>query len=67
MAETDVSHEFGREPGFSSLVFDPEHSHMLHLLLFFWFATSKHFLATSSKNILLDVGDEEINLAASVT
>ena len=32
-----------------------------------WLATSKHFLATSSKNILLDVGDEEVNLAASVT
>ena len=30
MAETDVSHEFGREPGFSCLVFCPEHSHMLH-------------------------------------
>ena len=30
MAETDVSHEFRREPGFSSPVFDPEHSHMLH-------------------------------------
>ena len=24
MAETDVSHEFGREPGFSSSVFGPE-------------------------------------------
>ena len=32
-----------------------------------WLATSKHFLATSSKNILLDVGDVEVNLAASVT
>ena len=35
MAETDVSHEFGREPGFSSFgflaVFDPECSHMLHM------------------------------------
>ena len=34
MAETDISHEFGREPGFSSLVFvvfGPEGSHMLHL------------------------------------
>ena len=30
MAETDVLYEFGREPGFSCLVFDPEHSHMLH-------------------------------------
>ena len=30
MAEADISHEFGREPGFSSLVFDPERSHMLH-------------------------------------
>ena len=36
MAETDISHEFGREPGFSSLVFavfDPEGSHMLHIQL----------------------------------
>ena len=24
MAETDISHEFGREPGFSSLVFSPK-------------------------------------------
>ena len=34
MAETDVSHEFRREPGFSSsvfVVFDPEGSHMLHM------------------------------------
>ena len=31
MAETDVSHEIRREPGFSSLVFGPEHSHMLHI------------------------------------
>ena len=31
MAETDISHEFGREPGFSSSVFGPEHSHLLHL------------------------------------
>ena len=31
MAETNVSHEFGREPGFSSLVSDPECSHMLHV------------------------------------
>ena len=30
MAETDISHEFGREQGFSSLVFGPECSHMLH-------------------------------------
>ena len=30
MAETDVSHEFGREPGFSSSVFGPERSHMLY-------------------------------------
>ena len=30
MAETEVLYEFGREPGFSSLDFDPEHSHMLH-------------------------------------
>ena len=33
MAETDVSHEFVRESGFSSSVFGPEHSHMLHLYL----------------------------------
>ena len=31
MAETDVSHEFGTEPGFSSSVFGPERSHMLHI------------------------------------
>ena len=31
MAETDISHRFGREPGFSSSVFDPECSHMLHM------------------------------------
>ena len=31
MAETDVLYEFGREPGFSSSVFYPEHSHMLHM------------------------------------
>ena len=34
MAETDVSHEFGREPGFSRsvfAVFDPDSSHMLQL------------------------------------
>ena len=31
MAETDISHEFGREPGFSSLVSGPEYSHMLHI------------------------------------
>ena len=33
MAETDVSHEFGREPGFSRLVFEwflPWQFHMLH-------------------------------------
>ena len=30
MAETDISHEFGREPGFSSSGFGPERSHMLH-------------------------------------
>ena len=30
MAETDVSHEFRREPGVSSSVSGPEHSHMLH-------------------------------------
>ena len=30
MAETDVLYEFGREPGFSCSVFDPERSHMLH-------------------------------------
>ena len=30
MAETDVSHEFGWEPGYSSLVLGPEHSQMLH-------------------------------------
>ena len=29
MAETDAIYEFGREPGFSCLVFDPERS-MLH-------------------------------------
>ena len=28
MVETDVLYEFGREPGFSSSVFGPEHSHM---------------------------------------
>ena len=31
MAETDVSYEFRRELGFSSSVFGPEHSHMLHM------------------------------------
>ena len=31
MAETDVSHEFGRKPGFSNSVFGPECSHMLHM------------------------------------
>ena len=31
MAETDVLYEFGREPGFSCLIFNPERSHMLHL------------------------------------
>ena len=31
MAETDVFHEFGGEPGFSSLVFGPDSSHMLHI------------------------------------
>ena len=31
MAETDVSHEFRREPGFSYPVFGPEGSHMLHM------------------------------------
>ena len=30
MAETDISHEFGREPGFSRSVFGPDISHMLH-------------------------------------
>ena len=30
MAETDVLYEFSREPGFSSSVLGPEHSHMLH-------------------------------------
>ena len=37
MAETDISHEFGREPGFSRsifVVFDPASSHMLHIVLF---------------------------------
>ena len=29
MAETDISHEFGGEPGFSCSVFGPECSHML--------------------------------------
>ena len=33
MAETDISHEFGGEPGFSCSVFGPERSHMLHKLL----------------------------------
>ena len=33
MAETDVLYEFGREPGFSCLVFGPECSHILHMLL----------------------------------
>ena len=36
MAETDVSHEFGREPGFLRSVFvafDPASSHMLHIYL----------------------------------
>ena len=31
MAETDVLYEFGREPGFSCLVFDPECSNKLHI------------------------------------
>ena len=31
MAETDVFYEFGREPGFSSLVYSPDSSHMLHM------------------------------------
>ena len=31
MAETDVSHEFGREPGFSSSVLALNSSHMLHM------------------------------------
>ena len=31
MAETDISHEFGGEPGFSCSVFGPECSHMLHM------------------------------------
>ena len=31
MAGTDVSHEFGREPGFSSSFFGLECSHMLHM------------------------------------
>ena len=34
MAETDVSHEFGREPGFfrsAFAVLDPASSHMLHM------------------------------------
>ena len=30
MADTDVSHEFGEEPGFSCLVFGPDGSHILH-------------------------------------
>ena len=30
MAETDVLYEFGREPGFSSLVYSHDSSHMLH-------------------------------------
>ena len=31
MAETDELNEFGREPGFSCLVYSPDSSHMLHL------------------------------------
>ena len=34
MAETDISHEFGREPGFSRMFFSGfclDSSHMLHL------------------------------------
>ena len=31
MAETDVFYEFGREPGFSRLVYSPDISHMLHI------------------------------------
>ena len=31
MAETDILYEFGREAGFSSSVFDPDSSHMLHM------------------------------------
>ena len=31
MAETDVFYEFGREPGFSCLVYSPDSSHMLHM------------------------------------
>ena len=31
MAETDELYELGREPGFSSSVFDPDSSHMLHM------------------------------------
>ena len=31
MAETDVLYEFSREPGFSSLVYSPDSSHMLHM------------------------------------
>ena len=32
MAETDVFYEFRREPGFSSSVYSPDSSHMLHIL-----------------------------------
>ena len=31
MAQTDAIYEFGREPGFSSSVYSPDSSHMLHL------------------------------------
>ena len=37
MAETDILYEFGREPGFSSLVYSPDSSHMLHLFFAFSF------------------------------
>ena len=33
MADTDIFYEYGREPGFSSSVFGPERSHMLHMSL----------------------------------
>ena len=49
MAETDISHEFGREPGFSSLVFGPEHSHMLHIYNLDSNTNTSHHYNTRSK------------------
>ena len=57
MAETDVSHEFGREPGFSSLVFGPELSNMLHVDTSF---TSNSSLEVSSALILLVLADAKL-------